>query len=63
MKTTGTYSHKPYRCTKCGREEKIRTNHWGECYPYCKTCRMQTAWECLEPVPEGYTKPEPWKTV
>lgn len=64
MKTTGKYSHKLYRSKCCGYEEKHGTNHWGEFYnTYCKGCGQYSTWECLEPVPEGYTKPEPWKTV
>ena len=61
--TTGKYSHKPYRCTQCGREESHGTNHWGSIYPYCTTCITTTVWECLEAVPEGYSIPEEWKLV
>ena len=61
MKATGKYSLKPYKCTGCSQEKEIGTNHWGECYPYCNICNKQTVWECLEEVPEGYTKPKPWK--
>lgn len=58
-------SYKLYRCTKCGNEEKLQTNHYGECYPFCKgTChqiiednqggfrtRVQTPHECTEVAP------------
>ena len=63
LKTTGKYSHKQYKCSECGKEESHGTNHWGEIYPYCYTCRKQTVWKCLEPIPEGYTTPKPWKLV
>jgi len=61
--TIGKYTHKPYRCTECKNEREIGTNHWGECYPVCPVCRKQTVHECLEPLPEGMAKPEPWKMV
>ncbi len=69
MKTTGKYSQKLYRCTKCEHESLIGTNHWGECYPRCKSCGWKYPLEmgqihiCLEPIPEGYDTPEPWKMV
>lgn len=59
--TIGKYSKKPYECTECGQEKEIGTNHWGECYPVCDVCKKQTVWKCLEPLPSGYKKPEPWK--
>lgn len=67
--TTGKISVKLYRCTRCGREERRSTNHWGDIYPTCPGCswknpmQPQTTMECLEPMPEGYAKPEPWKFV
>lgn len=63
MKTTGNYTRKPYECTECGREEEIGTNHWGECYPFCRSCHKQTTWKCNEPAPAGYGKPMKWKRV
>ena len=69
MKTTGKYSHKLYRCTRCHYEMTHGTNHWGEIYPSCPCCQwkhpmeMGSIWVCLEPVPEGYTTPAKWKTV
>ncbi len=60
---TGKYTCKTYRCTGCGTEKQIGTNHWGQCYPYCGKCNTITVWECLEPVPDGYGVPEPWKLV
>ena len=60
---TGKYSTKPYKCTGCGQEVEIGTNHWGEVYPNCYQCQKPTVWECLEPMPEGYEKPEQWKIV
>lgn len=69
MPTTGKYSVKEYRCTRCGHVSRIGTNHWGECYPSCSECSWKNpmqpmvAHECLEPMPEGFTKPKPWKIV
>lgn len=69
MRTTGKYSHKMYRCTRCGREQLQGTNHWGEIYPRCPGCSWknpmdpQPVWVCLEPRPEGYDVPEPWTKV
>lgn len=67
--TTGKVSSKLYRCTRCGHEEHHSTNHWGEIYPRCRNCSWKNpmdpmpVWECLEPMPEGYEKPAPWKKV
>lgn len=63
LKTTGKYSYKPYQCTGCGQEKEQGTNHWGDIYPYCSVCCTTTVWKCLEPIPEGYTTPAPWKIV
>lgn len=64
--TTGKYSIKPYECTRCGHKSQIGTNHWGETYGPCSNCHwkypmMGSTHKCLEPVPEGYGVPEPWK--
>ncbi len=56
-------STKAYQCDECGREEEIDTNHWGECYPFCKTCERQTTWRPSEEIPDGAWTPEPWKKV
>jgi len=61
MVTTGPYSYKKYQCTQCGLEQEHGTNHWGEIYPYCPRCMKTTVWVCLEKMPKGYEKPEPWK--
>jgi hypothetical protein len=64
--TTGKYSHKKYRCTRCGHESMIGTNHWGPCYPFCKGCswshpmQPQSGHICLEAPPEGMGIPQPW---
>lgn len=68
-KTTGKYSHKQYKCRRCGSIESVGTNHWGEIYSRCKNCNWKhpmdgnPTWDCLEPMPDGYDKPEPWKKV
>ena len=63
IKITGQYSQKPYQCSGCGKEETRGTNHWGDIYPYCQSCRSVTVWNCLEAIPDGYVKPKPWKIV
>ena len=63
MRTTGKYSRKAYQCKECGQEKEIGTNHWGECYPVCDICEKQTVWECLDPMPKGYEKPQLWEWV
>jgi len=66
---TGKYSRKDYRCTRCGHVQSHGTNHWGEIYPRCDNCQWKhpmqvgSVWECLEPMPEGYEKPKPWRKV
>ena len=66
---TGKYTYKNYKCTRCGNVEKQRSNHWGDIYPRCKECSWKnpmdpfSVWECLEPMPVGYEKPEPWVKV
>lgn len=60
--TTSKYSYKNYKCTKCGRESKHGTNHYGFIYPPCPACR-NIEHECLDPVPEGMGIPEKWKIV
>ena len=70
METIGEYSKKKYKCRICGTEKLIGTNHWGCCYswfgynhcPYCSLSEP-TIWDCQEPVPEGYEKPEEWEIV
>lgn len=77
LKVTGPHLSKRYRCTRCGHEMMIMTNHWGECYSFgrsncCPKCPPykkypeyggSTVWECVEPPPPGYGKPEPWKAI
>ena len=65
---TGKYSIKQYKCTHCGNESGEGTNHWGEIYSRCKACSWKRPLEatlktCLEPLPDGYALPEPWKLV
>jgi len=69
MQTTGKYSVKLYKCTRCGLEQKHGTNHWGEIYPRCKGCSWKNPMDptavmvCLETMPSGYEKLAPWKKV
>lgn len=60
---TGKYSTKPYKCTGCGQEVEIGTNHWGEVYPNCYVCGKPTVWKCLESMPKGYSEPPRWQTA
>ena len=69
MQTTGKISSKLYKCTECGHESLHSTNHYGEIYPSCRNCSWKSPLSptkvhvCLEPLPEGWQKPAPWKTV
>lgn len=63
LKTTGKYTRKRYKCTGCDTIKNQGTNHWGKIYPHCYTCNRVTVWECLEPIPEGYTTPPEWRIV
>lgn len=75
--TTGAMTEKLYRCKRCGHEQRIATNHFGECYSYghyntCPACPPWanypefgglTVWICVEPCPPEMAVPEPWKPV
>jgi hypothetical protein len=67
--TTGRYSIKKYQCSTCNDIQDHGTNHWGEIYISCKKCSWKSPMDpikifhCLEPLPTGYDKPEPWKKV
>lgn len=69
MRTTGKITSKRYRCTECGHEKMTSTNHYGEFYDRCPKCSWKSpmdptkTWECLEPLPEGWKKPTPWKKM
>lgn len=64
---TAKYSHKPYKCNRCGHEESIGTNHWGEIYPPCSNCNWKNpmdgnpSWTCLEDKPSGFGVPKKWR--
>ncbi len=32
------HSFKRYKCEICNSEQMIKTNHFGNCLDYCKTC-------------------------
>lgn len=34
--------YRPYKCTACGHESNISTNHTDVCYDYCTKC----SWMC-----------------
>ena len=38
MDTLPKVRYRAYRCTVCGHEQKIQTNHDGTCLDYCKGC-------------------------
>lgn len=69
MKTTGKYSHKHYKCSRCGFVSFHGTNHWGEFYDTCRQCSWKNpmdpivTWECQEPMPEGFEAPPKWRKV
>lgn len=41
-------SFKPYQCTQCQTEQEQQTNHYGEIYITCPTCKTTTTWQCEE---------------
>lgn len=75
--TTGQITSKVYRCKRCGHEQQIETNHFGECYSVrhynvCPACPpwakypefgSVTTWVCAEPCPQDMDKPENWQVV
>ncbi len=36
------YEHRLYKCTLCGHETRIGTNHTSSCYNYCKGCSWKS---------------------
>jgi len=64
---TGKISPKPYKCRECGHQETHSTNHYGAIYIRCGKCSWKSpmsptkVFDCLEPLPEGWEKPEEWK--
>ena len=69
MQKIGKVTLKRYKCKNCGFESMYSTNHYGSIYPKCSNCgwkhpmMMGQIHECLEPLPEGWEKPEEWKIV
>ena len=61
MKIIGKITRKRYMCTLCQREIETETNHYGEIYPWCNSCRRITVHVCMEKIPEGWGVPEPWQ--
>ena len=64
---TGQYSQKNYRCKDCGFTRLEGTNHYGDIYSRCPECSWKVGQglvsECVDPLPEGWGTPEPWKLV
>jgi hypothetical protein len=65
-KVTGKVTPKRYQCQTCQAIEIHSTNHYGEIYPRCRSCGWKhpmdvQVFKCLEPLPEGWLTPEPWK--
>ena len=68
MQITGKITDKRYKCTSCGHEHTLSTNHYGETYGCCPSC----GWKhrlgpgrhvCLETLPEGWGTPAPWAII
>lgn len=51
-------TRKAYSCTQCNRQEEHETNHWGNIFPFCKTCGKSARFEVDEEIPEEF-KPLP----
>ncbi len=69
LPTTATVSVKPYKCQRCGCEEKHSSNHWGNFYARCNSCSWKNpmepaaTWECMEPLPATHLKPALWRAA
>jgi hypothetical protein len=37
------HGYRPYRCTCCGHEKKIGTNHTDRCADYCHGCSWKVS--------------------
>lgn len=75
--TIGAVRSKTYRCKRCGHEQQIKTNHFGECYSMghfscCPACPPwakypefggSTTWICVEPCPAEMDKPANWQVA
>lgn len=69
--TTEQIRLKTYRCSRCGAETQIETNHYGQCYslgtyhvcPRCPPFTRPTTWICCEPCPPHMEPPADWKIV
>lgn len=35
-------AYRPYKCTACGHEDSVSTNHTDLCYSFCNNC----SWTC-----------------
>jgi len=42
MSTEPKYDHRLYRCTVCGNQTTIGTNHTGPCMSHCKSCSWKS---------------------
>jgi hypothetical protein len=68
LQITGDMTPKRYRC-ECGYESVHSTNHYGSFYDHCPKCSWKSPMSpikvhaCLEPLPDGWGRPEPWKMV
>lgn len=56
-------SYKKYKCTVCGHEEEIQTNHYGDVYSACKDCGDSSSMACNEPEAIEYRKHRPQTTA
>ena len=36
------YEHRPYRCTVCGNQTTIGTNHTASCLSHCTSCSWKS---------------------
>ena len=57
------YTYKNYQCKSCNSKIFTGTNHYGEIYLMCRSCRTTTVWECIDEIPKGAWIPKPWKLV
>ena len=43
-----TISTKNYKCFRCGKKQRVETNHFGEIYSNCVSCKCSPL-QCIEP--------------
>jgi hypothetical protein len=51
VKAMKIMKYRVYKCTACGKEKDICTNHTGSCIDYCPNCSWKANYARSFPVP------------